>query len=83
MSDPLMALRVECYAGHRGEETPRRFFLGARAVEVAQVLDRWLAPGHRYFKLEGDDGAAYVLRHDTSSGTWELVLYDRRGAEAI
>jgi hypothetical protein len=77
-----MTLRVECYAGHRGEETPRRFFLGERPVEVAQVLDRWLAPDHRYFKLEGDDGAAYILRHDASSGIWELVLYDRTG-EAI
>lgn len=83
MSDPLTALRVECYAGHRGEETPRRFYLGARPVEVARLLDRWLAPEHRYFKLVGDDGAAYILRHDTTSGTWELVLYDRRGQAAI
>ena len=29
---------VECYAGHRGEETPRRFTLG-RIIEVAEVLD--------------------------------------------
>ena len=46
--EPLR-VRVECYAGHRGEETPRRFFLGTRRVEVARVLDRWLAPDHRYF----------------------------------
>ncbi|MFU8856232.1 MAG: hypothetical protein ACNA8S_04405 [Deferrisomatales bacterium] len=73
-----MELRVECYAGHRGEETPRRFFLGRRPVEIDLVLDRWLAPSHRYFKVRGDDGAAYLLRHDCEAGRWELCHFDRR-----
>lgn len=74
---PLSAivLQVECYAGYRGEETPRRFFLGERKVEVVEVVDRWLAPGHRYFKLSGDDGNRYILRHDEDTGTWELTLF--------
>jgi len=67
---------VECYAGHRGEETPRRFTLGSRAIEVTEVLDRWLAPDHRYFKVLGDDDATYILRH-AEPGDWELVLYQR------
>ena len=71
-------LQVECYAGYRGEQTPRRFTLGSRRVEVAEVLDGWLAPDHRYFKLLGDDGACYVLRYDVESGAWELVLFDAR-----
>ncbi len=73
--DMSLELRVECYAGHRGEETPRRFYLGGRAVEVAEVLDRWLAPDHRYFKVLGADGATCILRHDSASGSWELVMY--------
>jgi hypothetical protein len=72
-------VRVECYAGYRGEETPRRFHLGERRIEVAEVLDRWLAPDHRYFKVRGDDGALYILRHDPDADGWELTLYDRRG----
>jgi hypothetical protein len=71
---------VECYAGHRGEETPRRFHLGERAVEVAEVLDRWLAPDHRYFKVRGGEGATYLLRHDVVSGRWELIMYERAAA---
>ena len=71
-------LRVECYAGYRGEETPRRFTLGTRRVEVVEVLDGWLAPDHRYFKLLGDDGACYILRHDIESGAWELVLFEAK-----
>lgn len=72
-------IRVECYAGYRGEETPRRFSFGSRTVEVAEVLDRWLAPSHRYFKVGGADGGLYILRHDTDSGRWALVLYQRSG----
>ena len=74
-----MIIRVDCYAGYRGEETPRRFLIGERRVEVARVIDRWLAPDHRYFKVEGDDGAVYILRHDVPSGHWELTMFDRRG----
>ncbi len=70
-------LRVECYAGYRGEETPRRFYLGQRCIEVAAVIDRWLAIDHRYFKVRGDDGDLYLLRHGTAMGEWQLILYDR------
>lgn len=71
-----MRVLVECYAGYRGEETPRRFVLGERRVEVVDVLDRWLAPDHRYFKLRGDDQAIYILRNDRDSSEWELTVYD-------
>ena len=75
-----MTLRVECYAGHRGEETPRRFCLGSRRIEIVEVIDRWLAPDRRYFKVQGDDDATYILRHDAGSGTWELTMFDSAGA---
>jgi hypothetical protein len=72
-----MDIRVSCYAGYRGEETPRRFWLGDRAVDVLDVEDRWLAPEHRYFKVKGDDGAHYILRHDARAWTWELVFFQQ------
>jgi len=70
-----MRLRVDCYAGYRGEETPRRFYLGDRCVEVLEVIDQWLEPDHRYFKVRGEEGALYILRHDVEEGEWELTLY--------
>lgn len=70
-------IRVECYSGHRVDETPRRFFLGERRIEVAAVLDRWIGRDHRYFKVKGDDGAVYILRHDTAADTWELTMFNR------
>ena len=71
-----MKIKVECYAGYRGEETPRRFWMGKRKIEVKQVVDRWLAPDHRYFKILGDDLDVYILRHDPNSWVWELFFFE-------
>lgn len=76
MTEPDFTIRVECYAGHRGEEEPLRFHLGTRTVEVADILDRWLAPDHRYFKVKSEDGSTYIIRHDTQADRWELTMFD-------
>ena len=72
----LFKVRVDCYAGYRGEEAPRRFRVGDRDLVVVNIIDRWLAPDHRYFKIRAGDGAVYILRHDVVRQVWELVLYD-------
>jgi hypothetical protein len=76
-----MKIRVECYAGYRGEEEPRAFTLGERRIEVASILDRWIAPDHRYFKVAGSDAHTYVLRHDEATGDWTLGAFRRSDAE--
>ena len=70
------AIRVECYAGHRADSEPLAFYLGERRVAVTEIIDRWLDPAHRYFKLRGDDGGIYLLRQDTVAERWELILFD-------
>ena len=72
----MIQLHVECYAGYRGEQTPRAFTIGGRRVEVTEVIDAWLAPDHRYFKLRGHDGATYIVRHDEMTQLWELSVYE-------
>ena len=71
-----LEIKVECYAGYRGEETPVRFYLGERCIEVTEVLDRWLDSTHRYFKLRGDDKGIYILRHATRKDLWEMTSFD-------
>jgi hypothetical protein len=70
-----MKLKVECYAGHRGEEEPRVFFLDGRRVAVIAVVDRWLSPNYRYFKVQADDGGIYILRYDESTDQWDLASF--------
>lgn len=72
-----MIIRVECYAGYRGEETPRRLFMGQRCIAVVAVQDRWLAPDHRYFKLIGDDDGLYIVRHDPRLDQWQLTCFKK------
>ena len=75
-------VEVEWYAGYRGEETPRRFALAGTTIEVAEVVDRWLAPDHRYFTVLDGDGGLYILRNDVTSERWELTFFRRSGTGA-
>jgi hypothetical protein len=77
MTIPIL---VECYAGHRGEQTPRAITIGDRRIDVADVIDAWLAPDHRYFKLTDREGDLWIVRHDVASDRWELTMF--RSAEA-
>ncbi len=77
MTENALRLTVQCYAGHRADEAPQRFFLGERKVEVIETLDRWLDPDHEYFKVRGDDQSVYILRHDVAADRWELTLFER------
>ena len=68
-------IAVDCRAEYRGEQAPVRLRLGRREVGVERVLDRWLSPDHRYFKVRGDDGGTYIVRHDEGRGRWELTFF--------
>jgi hypothetical protein len=70
-----ISIQVKCYAGYRAEETPRAIGFTSREIRVKKVLDRWLDPAHRYFKVLGDDNGVYIIRHDTRIEEWELTYY--------
>ena len=74
--DNRLGIKVECYAGHRGDESPVRFYIGKRCIEITEVLDRWLDPAYRYFKVRGDDKGIYILRHTTEENLWEMTMFD-------
>lgn len=76
MSEHRLTIKVECHAGYRGEEAPQRLRIGESRIEVYEILDRWLAPEYRYFKIRGDDDAVYIIRHDTKEDQWELTFFD-------
>jgi hypothetical protein len=71
-----LIVKVACHAGYRGEETPRRLSFDGRTVALTTVLDCWLGADHRYFKMAGEDGAIYILRHDNARDQWQLTMYE-------
>jgi hypothetical protein len=71
-----MKVRVVCYEGYKAEETPRAFLLGERRVEVVRILDRWRGEDHEYVKLDGSDGALYILRYDHFRDGWEIQMME-------
>lgn len=72
-----MKTHVQCYAGHRGEEEPRSFDVGDERVEVMEIIDRWLSPDQRYFKVKAYDGSVCILRHNEAAGEWEMTCFSR------
>ena len=73
----LIPIQVECYAGAKADETPRRFTLEERTIEVGEVLDRWYQveskpewPRADYFKVRAAGGPEYLLKHDLESDEW-------------
>ena len=70
------AVKVECYAGYRAEESPQRFLIGKREVKVVEIIDRWLDPACSYFKVRGDDDGIYILRYSQDSDAWDMLLFN-------
>jgi hypothetical protein len=75
----LIPIQVECYAGAKADETPRRFIRQGRTIEVGEVLDRWYQveskpewPRADYFKVRAVDEREYLLKHDLESDEWYL-----------
>jgi len=76
-----MRIEVECYAGRKANERPRRFRLDEHEYTVEEVLDTWYGPEHVFFKIRADAGGLYILRHQTSvpDGDWDLVSFREPG----
>lgn len=54
-------------------------WFGERGIDVVEVLDRWLAPDHRYFKLLTEDRSIVIVRHDMENWEWELSFFQQAG----
>jgi hypothetical protein len=76
----FVRIQVDCYAGYKGEESPRSFVWNDRRHEVEEIVDRWYQasrdpqiPACDYFKVRTADGALFLLRMDRETSTWHLV----------
>ena len=76
----LVTIQVDCYAGHKADEAPRRFLWEEEWISVEEVLDRWHQveskpewPRADYFKVRGADQREYLLKHDLEADGWFLA----------
>jgi hypothetical protein len=65
-------VKVECYAGYKGDERPVRVLFGERTEAVKIVEDRWYSPGATYFRVVVESGDRYILRRDDAQDVWTL-----------
>ena len=70
-----LVVRVECYAGYKGDERPLRVHLGVNALEVVNVEDRWYSPGATYFRIAVEGGDRYVLRREEAQDVWSMSAF--------
>jgi len=79
-----MKIKVESLPDAKGQETPSRFLLGTRSINVGAVVDRWYGEQACYYRVLGDDENSYILKGPLEDGSWELVSFthkDSRGTE--
>jgi hypothetical protein len=68
-----MKICVLSRTGRGGNYGPLVFHLGSRRHPVVAVLAQWTEGQYRYFKVRVEDGRRFVLRHDPTTGAWELA----------
>lgn len=71
-------VRVESYAGYKGDERPVKLQLGDQLIDVAEIEDRWYSPGATYFRVVLTNGERYVLRREDAQDVWTLQAFRAR-----
>lgn len=70
-----ITIQVECSTNFYGEQRPEKIFLLSQAIPIIEILDRWLSPEKRYFKVMGPERDLYILKFDLFAQEWELTLF--------
>lgn len=77
MAEKIFRIEVEAYSGYKADERPKRFKWKQRYIGVEEVLDRWYGEDADYFRVRGDDGTTYLLRHLRHQAEWELIMANK------
>jgi hypothetical protein len=79
---PEEKINVFAYSGFRGEETPRKFVLRGKRIEVVEIQDRWVEEGlgdratKRFFEVKGSDGGIHKIFYDEKRSEWYYCVKD-------
>jgi len=72
-------LRVECYAGYKGDERPVKLQIDEHMLDITEIEDRWYSPGATFFRVLLANGERYVLRREDAQDTWTLEAFRSPG----
>jgi len=73
MSEQIIVI---AYAGYRGDEAPRTFFLGDIKIDVTSIIETWIEEiaetrvRLRLFNVKGNDGRMHTIAHDEELAMW-------------
>ena len=84
----LFPVKVECHAGHKADEYPKRFYIDNLCFHVEEIIDRWYQtsalndenktngsfPPANYYKVLASDKKIYILKHETDTDRWFLLI---------
>jgi hypothetical protein len=79
----MMLVNVETCSDQEATEVPCRLRFDARAVDIAEIVDRWYGQDYCYFKVRSGAGDLYILRLDESRGEWDLTMFQSAQPHAI
>jgi hypothetical protein len=68
-----MKICVLSRSGRGGQDNPYVFHLGQRRLPVVAIVSEWLEPPCRCLMVRVEDGRRFVLRHDPTTGDWQLA----------
>ena len=69
---PLSAL-VECYSGYQYAQRPAAFYWQGQRKLVEVILDQWLTPATRSFRVITQDQQIFELHFRFDSDDWEVM----------
>lgn len=69
-----MKVKVECFAGRKGDERPVRFKLNDRDYIVEEIQDYWKSLDGEFFKVLSDDGNLFILHRRAVGGDDDWFL---------
>lgn len=77
----LIPIQVECHAGYKADEYPRKFTWDRSEFEIKEILDRWYEGYNNtssntvnYYRVKTDLKGSFLLKHEIKNDQWFLVV---------
>ncbi|TKJ33465.1 hypothetical protein CEE39_03790 [bacterium (candidate division B38) B3_B38] len=83
IDESWQSVKVQCYCGYRGEETPLSFQMGKKRYKIRRVLKGWYEGERgdnialrRVFRVVINKGDIYILVYDNLTDEWYAKAID-------